>query len=143
MGKVNLNEYYFVLVSVLTGMQHSKGVVETSSKKVKFTIVKSEHFSYKDLFSGEEYRFGTDVYEEIGTLFINSRYYVLPLNTLLETDETYMSKGKLVRRLREPLIKLNGLLHSKDEDKILDREVIHDAFKKNKEKQKKKSIWRS
>ena len=141
--KINIDSCYLVLISRLKEVNRNNGMIHYNSIKVKFTIIVShgDYYSY-DLFSGEIYRKGLYEYYEEGTMFINNNYYMIPLNTLIKTENSMVNEIDIIKALREPILSLNELLVFDDEKLILDKNNIKKAFNVEKEKIKLKSYKR-
>lgn len=150
--KINVDECYLVLISRLVDKKYLGDKTLFESKKVKFTIVlHSSVNTYMDLLSDEVYKSDNNMFDNIGTMFVNSNYYIFPLNSLFTTKKQYIKQSELIKILRNPIIKLNELIISNNENEMLDVCKIKVAFElQNKEKKLKmytrrskneKSIW--
>ena len=132
MKNININQCYLVLISEYIGFESlPNNMISIKSTKLKFTIVKyKEVGKYKDIISNECYDLGTTIIDRPGTLFINDKYFMLPLNSLINVENSHISKKKLLQIVKEPLIELTRILHTNQRGKIMHVETLQNEFSK-------------
>ena len=103
------------MISQLNKIEKTEGKnINFISEKIKFTVVykdKIDLFRYADLFSDEIYKISVGKLDRIGTLFINNKdFTMIPVNALINCEKQFISKSKLVKKIRNYIIDLNEKL---------------------------------
>lgn len=132
----NIDKYYIALIDKVVekyGTYKSKSEFEFEFESIKYSIVSVSHNKYVDLLTKEVYEYEIGNSLKVGSLIINSGFTMIPINMIIKNKKQNMTKSKIIKLLRENLIKLNFELLQENQKNLID---IFGSNENNKEKVK-------
>ena len=121
LGKVNVDNYYVVPVSVLMSINRDNKNIKCRYKKYKYACVKKGIMHYRDILLNKNYQLDVSDFNRIGTSFIDLDDTMIPLNQILRLDNVEISKDILKKMVILVLEEMNKVFFTSDELKEIEK----------------------